>query len=502
MEKERTYIAIDLKSFYASVECADMDLDPLDINLVVADQSRTDKTICLAISPALKTFGLPGRARLFEVRQEVARINAERRLKAPGGRFTGSSASLKELKEHPEFELEFKTAPPRMSRYMEVSSAVYGVYLRYIAPEDIHVYSVDEAFMDVTEYLRIYGITARDLTRKLIDEIFDLTGITATGGIGTNLYLCKVALDIEAKHIDPDEAGVRIAELDEMSYRRNLWSHTPLTDFWRVGHGIADKLARYGIFTMGDIARCSVGSMDSPRNEDLLYKLFGVNAEFLIDHAWGYEPCMMKDIESYRPESNSLSVGQVLAEPYDFEKAKIIVREMTDSMVMDMVSKHLVTDQITLTLVYDVSSAVNAASDIEIKKDWYGRNVPRHAHGSSNFPSFTSSTKTITDSAMALYDRIVDPRLMVRRVFLGASHVKNAGDASYEDEAVQLDLFSDRFDDGSAQDLEAERREADLQRSLLEIKDRFGKNAILKGMNLKEGATGIERNKQIGGHKG
>ena len=500
MEGERTYIAIDLKSFYASVECAARELDPLDTNLVVADRSRTSKTICLAVSPSLKSLGIPGRPRLFEVEQAVKKINAERLAKAPGHRFTGSSDSLAELKAHPELELTFITAVPRMALYMEVSSKIYGVYLKYIAPEDIHVYSVDEVFMDITEYLRTYDTTANAFTRKLINEVFSLTGITATGGIGSNLYLCKVAMDIEAKHIDADGVGVRIAELDEMSYRRNLWSHTPLTDFWRVGHGIAARLERYGIYTMGDIARCSVGSDSSPRNEELLYKLLGVNAELLIDHAWGWEPCTMADIKAYRPENNSLSAGQVLSEPYPVDKARIVVQEMADAMVMDMLSKHLVTDQMTLTLVYDVSSA-DAAPDLEIRRDWYGRNVPRHAHGSANLPSFTSSGKIIGDAVTEIYDRIADPRLMVRRIFLGAARIKDADDPEMVPEAVQMDLFSDYAEETPAMSDEESKKESDLQRSLLEIKNRFGKNAVLKGMSLREGATGRQRNEQIGGHK-
>ena len=501
MEANRTYIAIDLKSFYASVECAARELDPLDTNLVVADRSRTSKTICLAVSPSLKSLGIPGRPRLFEVEQAVKRINAERLARAPGHRFTGKSNSLAQLKAHPELELTFITATPRMALYMEVSSKIYGTYLKYIAPEDIHVYSVDEVFMDVTEYLKTYSTTAKEFTRKLIKEVFSKTGITATGGIGSNLYLCKVALDIEAKHIDADEAGVRIAELDEVSYRRNLWSHTPLTDFWRVGHGIAARLEKYGIYTMGDIARCSLGDGSSPRNEELLYKLLGVNAELLIDHAWGYEPCTMADIKSYRPENNSLSSGQVLSEPYTVDKARIVVLEMADAMVMDMLSKHLVTDQMTLTLVYDVSSAANAASDIEIRKDWYGRDVPRHSHGSANLPSYTCSGKIIGDAVAEIYDRIADPRLMVRRIFLGASRIKDADDPGTVPEAVQMDLFSDYTEDDPSLSPQESKKESDLQRSLLEIKNRFGKNAVLKGMSLREGATGRERNAQIGGHK-
>ncbi len=501
MEGKRTYIAIDLKSFYASVECVARGMDPLDTNLVVADRSRTNKTICLAVSPSLKSFGIPGRPRLFEVEQAVKQINAERLAKAPGRRFTGSSCSLRELDSHPELELNFIAATPRMAHYMQVSSRIYSIYLRYIAPEDIHVYSIDEVFIDATGYLDTYGITAREFTRKLISEVLTETGITATGGIGTNLYLCKVAMDVEAKHIEPDAAGVRIAELDEMSYRRSLWSHTPLTDFWRVGHGTVARLEKYGIYTMGDIARCSIGSDSSPRNEELLYKLFGVNAELLIDHAWGYEPCTMADIKSYRPESNSLSSGQVLSEPYSKEKAAIVVREMTDSMVMDMVAKHLVTDQITLTVVYDISSASNAGSDSEITSDWYGRKVPKHGYGSVNMPSFTSSSKLITEKTMELYEEIADERFAVRRIYVAASHVVDADDPAAVPEVIQTDLFSDAGILKDEMAPEEARREADLQRSILELKEKFGKNAVLRGMSLREGATARERNAQIGGHK-
>lgn len=505
--ENKTYLAIDLKSFYASVECMERGLDPMTTNLVVADQSRTEKTICLAVSPSLKTFGIPGRPRLFEVVQKIKNVNAERQRKAPGRKFTGSSYHFAELQSHPELAVDYIVAPPQMAKYMEISTQIYNVYLKHIAPEDIHVYSIDEVFMDVTHYLKTYGLTARELAMRIILDVLKTTGITATAGIGTNLYLCKVAMDIEAKHIPPDENGVRIAELDEMSYRRKLWPHRPLTSFWRVGKGYAKKLESCGIYTMGDVARCSLGKPGDYYNEDLLYKLFGINAELLIDHAWGWEPCTMADIKAYKPESNSIGSGQVLQSPYEFEKAKLVVREMTELLVLDLVEKNLVTNQLTLTIGYDIENL----SDPERRKqyhgpvttDQYGRSIPKHAHGTANLDRYLSSTKLITGAMMNLFDRIVDPKLLVRRITITANRVIDEKAAQRKDEYQQLDLFTDYKAEEVRQreeqtELEREKR---MQKAMLDIKHKFGKNAILKGMNLQEGATAKDRNSQIGGHK-
>lgn len=494
----RTYIAIDLKSFYASVECVERGLDPLTTNLVVADRSRTEKTICLAVSPSLKACGIPGRARLFEVEQRIREVNAERRRRACGHRLTGKSVSAIELKAHPEWEVDYIAAPPRMAYYIEHSTRIYQIYLKYIAPEDIHVYSIDEVFMDVTAYLNTYGITAHELARKIIGDVLRQTGITATAGIGTNLYLCKVAMDIEAKHIPADKDGVRIAELDEMTYRRKLWTHRPIKDFWRVGHGIARKLEQYGIYTMGDIARQSV------RNEELLYQLFGVNAELLIDHAWGWEPCTMEAVKAYRPSANSFSSGQVLQEPYTVQKARVVVREMAESAALDLLDKRMVTDQMVLTVGYDTASLSNRTKyNGEITTDHYGRKVPKHAHGTANLDRPTSSARLISDAVMELFDRITDPDLLVRRINLTANHVTDEDTASRNPVPVQYDLFTDyeAVERKNAEEKEKLDKERKMQTAILKIKKQFGKNAILKGLNFEEGATAKERNKQIGGHK-
>ena len=470
-EPQRTYIAIDLKSFYASVECVDRGLDPLSANLVVADASRTEKTICLAVSPSLKRYGIGGRARLFEVYQKARGI-------------------------------DFIIAPPRMAHYIEVSNRIYGIYLKYIAPEDIHVYSIDEVIMDVTAYLGSYRMTAHELAIKMVRDVLSQTGITATAGIGTNMYLCKVAMDIVAKKMPADKDGVRIAELDEMSYRRTLWNHRPLTDFWRVGHGIADKLAQYGIDTMGKLARCSI------EGEELLYRLFGVNAELLIDHAWGWEPCTMEAVKAYRPETNSLSSGQVLQSPYDTKKARIVVKEMAEGIALDLVSKQLVTDQLVLTVSYDAECLtrpeIRDNYHGEITLNHYGKPVPKHAHGTFNFAEPTSSSRLIMEGAAKLYDRIVNPDLLVRRLNLTTNHVvERASIVQKQETSPQLDLFTD-YEEQEAQrrsrqaQLEKERR---MQEAQLRIKQRFGKNAILRGLNFEEGATAKERNRQIGGHK-
>ena len=495
---DKAYIAIDLKSFYASVECVDRGLDPLDANLVVADPTRTEKTICLAVSPSLKSYGIPGRARLFEAIQKVREINAQRRYKAPKHSFTHESYFHSELKSNPSAELAFITAPPRMAHYMEVSTRIYNVYLKYIAPEDIHVYSIDEVFIDATDYLKTYGMTPRELAMKMVLDVLETTGITATAGIGTNLYLCKIAMDIYAKHCEPDKNGVRIAELDEMSYRKILWDHRPLTDFWRVGRGISKKLEQHGLYTMGDVARCSVGRESDYYNEDLLYKLFGVNAELLIDHAWGWEPTEISDIKSYRPESSSLSSGQVLQEPYEFSKARLVLKEMADLLSLELVSKRIVTDQIVLTVGYDIES-LNKSYSGAVETDRYGRKIPKTAHSSENIGRYTSSTKLICETAMSLFDRIVDKNLLVRRMYIVANHIITEKDAEKESEYVQLDLFSDtKKQEAEENEL---KKEKDMQRAILKIKSKYGKNSIIKGMNLKEGATALERNRQIGGHK-
>lgn len=506
-QENHIYVAIDLKSFYASVECRERDLDPLSTNLVVADASRTEKTICLAVSPALKSYGLSGRSRLFEVVQKVREVNAKRQRLAPEHKFTGSSWDTNELKASPELSVSYITAPPRMALYMEYSTRIYNIYLKYIAPEDIHVYSIDEVIMDVTNYLDAYRLTARELAMKMIQDVLQTTGITATAGISSNLYLCKIALDIVAKHIQPDKDGVRIAELDELSYRRLLWGHRPLTDFWRIGKGYARKLEACGIYTMGDIARCSLGKPNEFYNEDLLYKLFGINAELLIDHAWGWEPCTMADVKAYKPTTNSTGSGQVLQCPYDFKKARLIVQEMTDQLVLDLVDKGLVTDQLVLTVGYDIENLTNP--DIsklykgEIVTDHFGRRLPKHAHGTANMGRYTSSTMLIMNKVLELYDSIVNQHLLVRRIYISANHIIEEGAAAKAPAFEQLDLFTDyeALQKQQQEEQEQLKREKQLQQAMLTIKKKYGKNAILKGMNLEEGAMAKERNKQIGGHK-
>ena len=574
-QQEHTYIAIDLKSFYASVECIDRKLDPLTTNLVVADASRTLKTICLAVSPSMKAYGIPGRPRLFEVVQRMKEVNRERsrRITVSGEKpvrdraasadnlfsasadklFSGSSQSAPELAADPTLKADYIIAVPRMAHYIEYSTKIYQVYLRYIAPEDIHVYSIDEVLMDVTKYLTLYKKTAHELAMEMIRAVLKETGITATAGIGPNLYLCKIAMDIEAKHTAPDADGVRIAELDEMSYRRKLWGHRPITDFWRVGKGTAKKLARYGMFTMGDVARCSL------KDEDLLYKLFGVNAELLIDHAWGWEPCTIDYIKAYKPENRSFSAGQVLQCPYDFEKARIVVLEMADAAALDLVEKRLTADQMVLTVVYDnenlTDPVIRERYKGPVKKDWYGRMAPKPAHGTVNLGRFTSSSRIITDAVLDLYDRIVDPNLLIRRLFLTTNHVveeaeikkaagKDRNPSAYPDKTTpgncqfdnnqesgraksrttemgrspdneedgekwaagswqQMDLFTDyeALEEKKKREKAALEKERRLQEAMLEIRRKYGKNAILKGTSLQEGATMQERNQSIGGHK-
>ncbi len=503
MEREEpSYVAIDLKSFYASVECVERGLDPMTTNLVVADASRTEKTICLAVSPSLKAHGIGGRPRLFEVVQRVQEVNAKRQRQAPGRKFSGSSWDARTLDASPEMKLDFITAPPRMALYIRYSAEIYQIYLKYVAPEDIHVYSIDEVFLDVTKYLKAWGLTARQLTVRMIQDVYEATHITATAGIGTNLYLCKVAMDIVAKHIPADQNGVRIAKLDERMYRRLLWGHRPITDFWRVGRGYARKLESHGRYTMGDIARCSLGKPGDYHNPELLYKLFGVNAELLIDHAWGWEPCTMADIKAYKPQAKSLGSGQVLSCPYSFEKARLIVREMADLLSLQLADQDLETDQLVLTVGYDTASETDDF-DGEMTVDHYGRRIPKHAHGTVNLDARTSSTERITAAVMELYDRIVNPKLLVRRVNVVAGRVEPEKSEDGEDVYEQLDLFTDY--EALQREREAERRrrsrEKRLQKAVLAIQKKYGKNAVLKGMNLQEGAMTQERNRQIGGHR-
>lgn len=500
-EQENTYISIDLKSFYASVECRERNLNPLTTNLVVADSSRTEKTICLAVSPALKAYGIPGRARLFEVIQKVKNINIERKRKAPGHAFTGSSCEDTELKENPKLELDFIIAPPRMAYYMKYSTNIYNIYLKYFAPEDIYVYSIDEVFCDVTHYLRTYKMTARELVTKVIQDVYETTGITATAGIGNNLYLCKVAMDIGAKKVKPDKKGVRIAELDEMSYRKLLWNHMPITDFWRVGKGYAKKLEENRIYTMGDVARTSI------QNEELLYKLFGINAELLIDHSWGWEPCTIESIKAYKPLTNSISSGQVLHSPYDYKKTKLIVKEMTELLTLELVEKSLVTNQIVLTIGYDIDNLINPEISKlykgEVTIDRYGRKIPKHAHGTINLEHKTASTKIILKAVMELYERIINNKLLVRRINITANNVVNEATVKEEHTYEQIDLFTDyeEIKKKKEKEIKIEQAEKEIQKAMVKIKNKYGKNAVLKGMNLEEGGTTLERNKQIGGHR-
>lgn len=491
---DRTYIAIDLKSFYASVECVERGLDPLDACLVVADKSRTEKTICLAVSPALKAYGTGGRPRLFEV---VSKVRAANRRRGS----SGFSTSGKELAVHPELKIDYIVAPPRMALYVDYSTRIYGVYLRYIAPDDIHVYSIDEVFIDATGYLKTYGLSAHELAIKMIREVLAETGVTATAGIGTNLYLSKVAMDIVAKKMPPDKDGVRIAELDELSYRQKLWDHTPLTDFWRVGRGTARKLEDYGILTMGDIARCSL------EHEGLFYQLMGINAELLIDHAWGWEPVRIEHIKAYRPESKSISTGQVLSYPYDVECARIVAMEMADNLALELTEKDYATDQLTLTIGYDMISLDNAEAGRKYRgavvADHYGRSVPQHSHGTINFPAPTAAATKIMKAVGSLYDRLANPHLFVRRLTICANNLKRLGNVEIAQKVTQLDLFTDyeRIARDHAEEVKRNDREIRFQRTIVSLKQRFGKNAVMRGLNYDDGATQRDRNGQIGGHK-
>lgn len=503
---DKTYVAIDLKSFYASVECVERELDPMRTNLVVADAGRTEKTICLAVSPSLKAYGIPGRARLFEVVQKVEEVNARRRSKAPNRQLTGKSSDSYLLAKHRDWAVDYIVAPPQMAHYMYISSRIYELYLEYVAPEDIHVYSIDEVFIDATPYLKIYNVDGRGFAELLIRRVMDCTGITATAGVGTNLYLCKVAMDIVAKHVEPDKRGVRIAQLDEMSYRELLWGHRPLTDFWRVGRGYAKKLEKHGMYTMGDIARCSLGKQTDFYNEELLYSLFGVNAELLIDHAWGYEPCTIGDIKAYRPSARSISSGQVLQCPHDHEQTLLIIKEMADMLALELVEKRLAAKQIGLCIGYDAANMNNdgimQSYKGEIKTDHYGRKIPKGANSTINLERCTSSSRLITEGAERLFERIADKELLIRRITISANGVVPE-DMIPEEQAEQLDLFTDFSEVCRQRELEDHRleREKNMQRAILSIKSRFGKNAVFKGLDLCDGATALERNRQIGGHR-
>ena len=504
---EKVYAAIDLKSFYASVECVARGLDPLTTNLVVADSSRTEKTICLAVSPGLKSFGVPGRPRLFEVNRIVKDVNEKRRQSAPFRQLTGISADTTELAANPRLAVDYLVAVPRMSHYMDISTEIYSIYLKYISADDIHVYSIDEVFIDLTGYLVTYKMSAHELTMQLIREVLQKTGITATAGIGSNLYLAKVAMDIEAKHCPPDKDGVRIAALDEMSYRKKLWNHRPLTDFWRIGKGYAKKLSEKGLYTMGDIAKCSLGGKKDYYSEDLLYKMFGVNAELLIDHAWGYEPTEISDIKAYKTDNNSISSGQVLSSPYTYENAEIIVREMTDDLALSLVAKDLVCDQVVLTINYDSQNLSTPGMESEYKgpvtSDRYGRDMPKPAHGSKNVGRFTSSGRILSEAMIRLYKQITNPKLLIRHIYVIFNHVKPMETITEKTEIKQMDLFSDyeAIEENEREIRNHLERENKLQKSILSLQQRFGKNAILKGMNLQDNATQKERNATVGGHK-
>ena len=497
----RIYACIDLKSFYASVECVERHLDPLNTNLVVADNSRTEKTICLAVSPSLKQYGIPGRARLFEVVSKVKEINIKRKQQNNNKKFIGSSYIDSTLKKHSELKLDYIVAPPRMSKYIEYSTRIYDIYLKYLSPNDIHVYSIDEIFCDITSYLSFNKMKPVEFITRIIHDVCNTTGITATAGIGTNMYLAKIAMDIVAKHKEPNEKGVRIACLDEMMYRKLLWNHIPITDFWRIGNGYANKLAKYNIYTMGDIAKCSID------NEDLLYKLFGINAELLIDHAWGWEPATIDEIKSYKPSSTSISSGQVLPVPYNYQDTELIVKEMTDLLTLDLVAKRLVTDQVVLTISYDIDNLNNPKIRDnyigEITLDYYGRRVPKPAHGTIRIDHQTSSSKIITNKVVELYKKITNKYLLVRRINISFNNLVNENKIKDKVIYKQYDIFTDikKEEEKNKKELEIEKKEKELQKVIIEIKNKYGKNSILKGMNYIQGGRTIERNMQIGGHK-
>lgn len=501
MEKKKTYIAIDLKSFYASVECVARGLDPLTTNLLVADVSKTEKTICLAVTPSLKAHGISGRARLFEAVQQVKMVNAQRKAKLRGKDFEGSSYDDIELKKNPNLAVDYIAAPPRMALYRECSAKIVAIYLKYVSIDDLYAYSIDEVFIDATPYLDNHKMNAHDFARMLIQDVLSSSGVTATAGIAENMYLCKVALDITAKHIPPDKDGVRIAELDTMTYRRTLWTHKDLTDFWMIGSGIAKRLNKLGLYTMGDVARCSI------QNEERLYKEFGKNAQYIIDQAWGWEPVTIADIKAYKPESTSVSSGQVLTRPYTFDETKVIVREMTESLVLGLVEKGVVTDQIVLHIGYDIDNLKDpkrrAAYTGTIEVDRYGREIPKHARGTANMGKHTSSTRLVMEKTLELFDRIADPKLLTRRLNITANHLIGEDEVVKVSAPQQLTLFDDpeELERKQAEEDAAEEKERRIQKAMIQIKDRYGANAILKGTNFQDGATARERNETIGGHK-
>lgn len=496
----KVYMCIDLKSFYASVECKIRNLDPLDTNLVVADESRTDKTICLAVSPSLKSYKIPGRARLFEVKQKVREINYKRKKDNNYKKFTGKSYIDSLLKKDKNLELDFIIATPQMKLYMKYSTDIYNIYLKYIDKEDILIYSIDEVFCDITNYLKYYNLTADELVMKIIKDVYLKTGITATAGIGTNMYLAKVAMDITAKKMKPNSFGVRLSYLDEEEYKRKLWDHKPLTDFWRIGKGYLKKLEDNNMYTMGDIARMSIN------NEDLLFKLFGVNAEFLIDHAWGYEPCTVQMVKNYKPLSKSISVGQVLQSPYNYEKAKLIVREMIDSLSLELTQKKLKSSKFVLMIYYDIENLndLNISSKYkgEVITDFYGRKVPKYSKMTININHKTSLVSVILNEVLKSYEKIVNPILLIRKINLCACDITNDIDKEIINE--QLDLFTNYEDECKKRQelMIKEEKERKMQNTILDIKRKYGKNSILKVMNLEEGSTAIRRNNEVGGHKG
>lgn len=498
---DRVYAAIDLKSFFASVECRKRNLNPLTTNLVVADNTRTEKTICLAISPSMKAYGLPGRARLFEVMQKVKNVNNGRRMLAHNKTFSGKSYNDIELKKDKNLELDYIIAPPHMASYMEYSTKIYNIYLKYISSEDIFPYSIDEVFCDLTSYINTYKLSPRELVTKIIKDIYDTTGITATAGIGTNLFLCKAAMDIVAKHVEPNSYGVRIAELDERSFREKLWNHKPITDFWRVGKGYAKRLEKYRMFTMGDVARCSV------ENEELLYKIFGVNAELLIDHSWGWECATIKSVKECKPENRSLCSGQVLHCPYDYDQTKLIIKEMADEITLDMVEKHFVTDMLVLTIEYDIENLKNAEYSKfyngEIKEDRYGRRVPKPAHGTFRLENKTFSTRIISNGFVQLFDRIINKNLLVRKIYLTVGNLTDENELKKVEKYEQVNLFTNYGELAKKEEEERIKLEKEhkIQSAIIGIKNKYGKNAIIKGMDLEESATTIQRNGQIGGHQ-
>ena len=492
---EKVYICIDLKSFYASVECIERGLDPLNTNLVVADSTRTEKTICLAISPSLKQYGIGGRARLFELNQMVKEINNKRKKENKNRNFTGKSIMDDELKRDKAKELDLIIAPPRMAHYLNYSSKIYQIYLRHIAKEDIFVYSIDEVFADITKYLKYNHTTPKGFVTKILKDVVKETGITATAGIGSNLFLAKVAMDVVAKNAEADNYGVRIAELDEMTYRKVLWDYRPITDIWRIGKGIASKLAQYNIYTLGDIAKCSL------ENEELLYNLFGINAELLIDHAWAVEPCTIESIKSYKPSTKSISTGQVLSCPYSYQKTKLIIREMSELLALNLAEKHLITDQLVLTIGYDIANVTEEYKG-EIKKDFYGRKIPKHAHGTINLKEKTSSSKQIMTAAINLFEKIINPDLLVKRINISATKLTVREKEKLMIKYEQLDIFSnpETVQKERQNKRQEEKQENALQQVVLNMKEKYGRNAILRGMNLESCGTTIERNKQIGGH--